>query len=99
MSRVKPLTTCDGGGSPGIQRSSMWFKPRYRNMISGWAGSLPLYNTGSGNVIVVSPANVCAKWEHENGWGGDDEDPFWSLNWTMSELVDEFLAYLVFGEE
>jgi hypothetical protein len=67
-------------------------------MIGNWAGSLPLYNTGTGNFIVVSPDNRCAKWDHEFGWGGGGSDPFYNLNWTMSDLVEEFVMYLSLGQ-
>jgi hypothetical protein len=62
-------------------------------MIGNWAGSLTLYNTSTGNFIVVSPKDRCAKWDHDIGWERDDEDPFADLNWTMSDLIDEFIAY------
>jgi hypothetical protein len=62
--------------------------------IGEWAGSLALYNTGTGNTIVVSPADRCAKWDHDIGWGSGDEDPFEDLNWNMSELIEQFIAYL-----
>ena len=84
-----------------------WFIPTYESRvvssdcdlydwgrIGEWTGSLPLYNTGTGNFIVVSPDNVCAKWEHDIGWSGCDENPFWSLDWNMSELVEQFVTYL-----
>jgi len=63
-------------------------------MIGIWEGSLPLYWTGTGNCIVVSPENRCAKWNHEIGWSYDDKDPFESLNWSMGDLVEEFITYL-----
>jgi hypothetical protein len=63
-------------------------------MIGQWAGALPLYSTGTGNIIVVSPADRCAKWDHGIGWEREDEDPFESLSWSMSTLVEEFVAYL-----
>lgn len=62
-------------------------------LIGRWAGSLTLYNTCSGNFIVLSPDNVCVKWDHDIGWSKDDEDPFEPLHWTMSEMVNAFLAY------
>jgi hypothetical protein len=57
-----------------------------------------LYNTGTGNFIVVSPDNVCAKWDHDIGWGGADEDPFEDLHWTMAELVERFVEFLSLDE-
>jgi hypothetical protein len=63
-------------------------------MIGEWAGALPLYSTGTGNIIVVSPADRCAKWDHDIGWERDDENPLESLNWSMSSLIEKFIAYL-----
>ena len=63
-------------------------------MIGDWVGSLTLYNTGSGNFIVISPKNRCGKWDHDIGWDRSGEDPFDNLDWSMSNLIDEFIAYL-----
>lgn len=71
---------------------------RQWGLIGEWAGSLTLYNTGTGNFIVVSPDNRCAKWDHDIGWECDDECPFQSLYWNMSTLVQEFIAYLSMDE-
>jgi hypothetical protein len=68
-------------------------------LVGDWAGSLPLYNTGTGNFIVVSPADRCAKWEHDIGWEQENEDPFETLPWSMSDLIEEFIAYLSLNDE
>jgi hypothetical protein len=56
-----------------------------------------LYNTRCGNFIVISPENVAAKWDHEIGWANEEEDPFCSLGWSMSDLVENFVSYLSLG--
>ena len=66
--------------------------------IGQWAGSLTLYNTRAGNFIVVAPDDRCAKWDHDTGWEQDDEDPFCDLGWSMSRLVEEFVAYVSLPE-
>lgn len=63
-------------------------------MIGEWAGSLTLYNTCSGNFIVVSPNDNCGKWDHDIGWGHVNEDPFYSLDCSTSDLIKSFVAYL-----
>lgn len=96
-----------GGLADGSLPSCPWFSPATEcrvvasdcdyydwGMLGDWAYSLTLYNTGTGNFIVVSPEDQCAKWDHDIGWGCDDEDPFENLNWSMSMLVEKFIAYL-----
>lgn len=68
-------------------------------LLDGWEGALTLYNTCGGNFIVLSPENVCAKWEHDIGWEQPDENPFEKLGWSMSDLVFQFIAYLSLSEE
>ncbi len=66
--------------------------------VGEWEGSLTLYNTASGNFIVVRPDGTLGKWEHDIGWYGDD-DPFVTLGWDMATLVDEYVAYLAMDED
>jgi hypothetical protein len=101
-----------GGLADGFLPPCPWFMPaEYACVVVGncehydwgrigkWAGSLPIYNTGTGNFIVLSPENVCAKWDHDTGWESREEDPFCSLGWTMADLTREFIAYLSLDEQ
>lgn len=62
--------------------------------IGKWEGSLTLHNTRGGNWFVISPTNRCAKWEHDIGWESDELDPFEELNWSLSDLIEQYAIYV-----
>jgi hypothetical protein len=62
--------------------------------IAGWEGSLPIYTSCGGNVIVVRRDGAIGKWDHESGWGG--EGPAISaIPFTFVELIHHLADHLV----
>ena len=60
----------------------------------GWEGSLPIYNTMSGNFIVLSGDNRCAKWDHDIGWETKEVTPFTDLEMNIDDLIEKFVLYI-----
>ena len=64
-------------------------------VVEAWEGSLPIYNTCGGNILVVSDSNRIGKWDHEFGWGFEEggESPWTDLETDLAGLVDQFIEY------